>query len=818
MDFNKFSNNLKQKVLEIPEELQKFGALPVENNAPPELNLSGALEMLPVQQRRNNTGFPSAYPVPESTPFADFGRGILDAFSYTPDPNKTFMERSFVPLAADMESMISGFDAKGNKVPDSLRMMSLMMPGGTGLGGKAGLGILGAVTGAAPKVGSAYASRLIPTLENMPQDKMSAEQFSGWLSKQPVGADELEYSGILGLLNEGGDVTKTRLLDQARANPLDIQDVVLGAPPSYTYDKKRLAALENEHANLTEHAIDTPSFGEAKYNEMIKLMNIRDKSTTQSLYALADEKMKAGQIAQRRGNNELAESFFEEYNFLNTRAEKLDLEDLGALPVPTKFSDYQLPGGEDYREMLLTLPKGRPKDAAAYDKQLMGFVDRAVAKFKEDTVAGGMLEADAAELAQRVFEPDNRREYFSKAAKYLGEEDEMRAVSEAYFAKAQRPSDFKSGHFDEPNVLAHARYNTRTIDGDKTLFIEEIQSDWHQKGRDVGYKYDATYKAQKTRMAELEKKGPSTTDAERAEYSDLEDLTTEYDQMGKVPDAPYKRTDKWAGLTLQRMVKEAVDSGHDRIAWTSGKVQAERYDLSQQLDSIDVYDEGGKRLVDINDTNNIHVMESPIDIETGLIESGNFQGKFLEDVVGKEMSEKILGSVGDVSFAGTDLQIGGDGMKEFYDKMLVKSANKFGKKYGAKAEITNMSNVNNEDLLVAQNDPSTYSQYENWIEEKGLDFDNEDIAYSEKLWTEFLDDIAEDSGFKGAGQVWSMKITPEMKAGISKGVMLGQTGAEGKVAAGLLSQDDDEQMPSDLPMRDLLGGTLYTATTPDGFI
>ena len=67
-------------------------------------------------------------------------------------------------------------------------------------------------------------------------------------------------------------------------------------------------------------------------------------------------------------------------------------------------------------------------------------------------------------------------------------------------------------------------------------------------------------------------------------------------------------------------------------------------------------------------------------------------------------------------------------------------------------------------------------------------------------------------------KVWSMKITPEMKAGISKGVMLGQTGAEGKIAAGLLSQNEEEQMPSGLPVRGLLGGTLYTATTPDGFI
>jgi hypothetical protein len=46
-----------------------------------------------------------------------------------------------------------------------------------------------------------------------------------------------------------------------------------------------------------------------------------------------------------------------------------------------------------------------------------------------------------------------------------------------------RGSQYKSPHFDEPNVLAHVRFNDRTIDGKKTLFIEEVQSDWGQSLR-----------------------------------------------------------------------------------------------------------------------------------------------------------------------------------------------------------------------------------------------------------------------------------------------------------------------------------------------
>lgn len=49
---------------------------------------------------------------------------------------------------------------------------------------------------------------------------------------------------------------------------------------------------------------------------------------------------------------------------------------------------------------------------------------------------------------------------------------------------------FQSGHWENsPNVLAHARFKTRLDpEGKRTLFVEEIQSDWHQKGREGGYR------------------------------------------------------------------------------------------------------------------------------------------------------------------------------------------------------------------------------------------------------------------------------------------------------------------------------------------
>jgi hypothetical protein len=57
--------------------------------------------------------------------------------------------------------------------------------------------------------------------------------------------------------------------------------------------------------------------------------------------------------------------------------------------------------------------------------------------------------------------------------------------------------EFRTTHFDQPNILAHMRVNDRTVDGKKTLFIEEIQSDWHQAGRKKGINQAWTKKAQR---------------------------------------------------------------------------------------------------------------------------------------------------------------------------------------------------------------------------------------------------------------------------------------------------------------------------------
>ena len=61
--------------------------------------------------------------------------------------------------------------------------------------------------------------------------------------------------------------------------------------------------------------------------------------------------------------------------------------------------------------------------------------------------------------------------------------------AELYAERARLYEDYTVGqysspHWEEKNVLAHIRMNDRKdADGNNVLFIEELQSDWAQAGR-----------------------------------------------------------------------------------------------------------------------------------------------------------------------------------------------------------------------------------------------------------------------------------------------------------------------------------------------
>jgi len=284
--------------------------------------------------------------------------------------------------------------------------------------------------------------------------------------------------------------------------------------------------------------------------------------------------------------------------------------------------------------------------------------------------------------------------------------------------RAKEFSDPASGHWDQPNVLAHVRAKDRTgPNGEKLLHIEEIQSDWHQQGRDKGYATPESL--QELRAAELrhkllkqqlEQAKTSAASAEaslnrkepmfqqpdvRARYeaaklqhnNELMDLLpqvmkaqAEVQDIGHklnnvVPNAPFKKN--WHELALKKMIHHAAEQGYHGIVITPGQEQADRYKLSKHIGMVSYHPEEQR------------FQAFKPNRETVINEKGATPERVAE-LIGKEAAERLMKApkAGDHHYLeGENLNIGGEGMKGFYDKIVPSFLNQFGKKYGAQVAL-----------------------------------------------------------------------------------------------------------------------------------
>jgi len=138
-----------------------------------------------------------------------------------------------------------------------------------------------------------------------------------------------------------------------------------------------------------------------------------------------------------------------------------------------------------------------------------------------------------------------------------------------------------SAHFSQDmNVLAHVRFSERTdTEGRAVLFVEEIQSDWHQQGRREGYRSRGPDSAERAEYRALLQRARANQPLSEDEQQRRKVLhgKFQHEPQGGVPDAPMKNAADWSLLAFKRVVRWAVDHGIERIAWTSGQEQAARY-------------------------------------------------------------------------------------------------------------------------------------------------------------------------------------------------------------------------------------------------
>jgi hypothetical protein len=616
-----------------------------------------------------------------------------------------------------------------------------------------------------PEIVNGFYSPLEKVIIDAKYDKLPAKQ---WVEKfSQLKGEEAKWTGLTDWLqSQPGSVTKADIQNFLKDNRIEIVEVVKG-----TNDKIGINDLTVQKTASGNWSV----YGQE--NGLSVLFRTVDKSEAKTV-------------------NEAKKIVLDEQNedgFDNT-----------------KHSQYQLEGQkENYKEILVTLPKqGKGVDYETLsDKQLAEIYEK--------------------NIGYNPFEAGESRDYVIDLLKAnAGAKTDVQFVNDT--------------HYSEPNIAVHLRMNTRVgADGKKVLFLDEVQSDWGQKGKKEGF-IGGGLKSDDLEIIESKDSGRNnpflphlgntkifTIFNKRTKLKSIQVAYTEekaiekelfdhnQNNIGKksIQSAPFvTETASWTKLGLKVALKEAVKQGVDKIAWTTGEQQNDRWSLEKQVDYIQYEDGfGGNRYVDISHKDGITTLY--VDSKTGKITEEKNQrigsvGKNLEDVIGKELSERVLTDKKSGRIEGEGLKVGGKGMKGFYGSptegklgIIGEVAEKLFKQKVSTTDIETKDLTSPDQIGIERNG----KKWELMIGEPGEEpklFDTYEKAVE-----------ARNKLGKVKQTQHSIDITPELRAEVEKGLPKFQINPE---QAGRLKYKSE--LPTDHIFRDAVETTEGARVTDEGLI
>lgn len=394
------------------------------------------------------------------------------------------------------------------------------------------------------------------------------------------------------------------------------------------------------------------------------------------------------------------------------------VEDFLLQESETKYEDYQVGGGTNYREVLVTLPINMQREDAAKDFRIKQLSDKINA-----------LELELQSLTKNI---QRRHEIPELRRQQRNAQTQLDMVYKEPLEKGTRTA-FTSSHWDQKNVLVHLRTNDRIdADGKKVLFVEEVQSDWGQAGREKGFVdfkekaalekegrdlvQESALKRDKALQAlgswKNKKWGKESTveildeivamSRDGQEWANTLGIKSDLDiatindyiqtanrsvavdiQLTKgdfgIPAAPFvESTSGWLELGLKQILLEAVNGGYSRVAFIDGDQSVQRYRraLTNAVDEVEI-----TRNDDGTYTYSAIKNGTPVQGEQSV------KANRINEVFGKSGSKQLLEQADAKpeeihTIASGDIEIGGEGMRNFYDTIVPQALSKILKKLG----------------------------------------------------------------------------------------------------------------------------------------
>lgn len=325
-------------------------------------------------------------------------------------------------------------------------------------------------------------------------------------------------------------------------------------------------------------------------------------------------------------------------------------------------------------------------------------------------------------------------------------------------------------HFDTDNInlLSHSRASTRETPQGRVRVVEELQSDWHQQGREKGYQgtdrlsieqspssqrwfvqYDGP-QGDRRDVLTLPPEGFATREEAEAARATVDQSKLPGAEL-QPPRAPFG--DTYHELELRKQLLNAVNAGDDYLALTTGQQQVDRYGdaISQRVHRL-VWGKNEDGTFSVNPMKN----GVPVTIKENL---DNLTPAALRRLLGKDMADRIVsraeGGVTSGQLSGDDLAVGGTGMRLWYDERGPAYLKRLSEALGG--EITEVAIPNKEvSWKIVRGDNGTYD----------IMFNRRRMDYG-LTHREAVDRIAtlqQTHGVEGAATVPALKLTPKLRA------------------------------------------------------
>ena len=470
-----------------------------------------------------------------------------------------------------------------------------------------------------------FYSHMGKVIDEIKQDKIGANSVISYLKGKGVKNEEIKWTGIEEFLEGKKSVTKAELQEFVAGNQLQIEEVTL--------DNRKLPYSQEQADKIGEYESERNEIFEELKREWKKAIGTEFpmqtfgfglESSVTNLLLETNRQIKESKAGNEYENarEELWDRIFSEndfgYDFSSeafhdaTRNPREFMEDFELTDDEKAIFERYISAKDDFNKI-----EGIPVETQRHIKDIASKAD---------------------DIGRKIRRIENERN--EKSSKYETKWDDYKIkggknyrevifkMPDSTYSNGAMYAHWNDSIADGGGVLAHARIQDLEVDGKKMLFIEEIQSDWHNEGHKHGYRQkgqktesdiihadndayedfwnshviqvltnklrEAGYENAPTIVSNLwngdttstyaflERIGISLTNDEKGYIEEQAYQSKERNQELKnaakdnsAPDAPFK--DNYHEYVLKRLIRMAAEQGYDSIGWTPADVQSGRW-------------------------------------------------------------------------------------------------------------------------------------------------------------------------------------------------------------------------------------------------